>query len=73
MDITKAELEEQIEKWVTEKHTLVANLNMLEGAIQAYRSLLTQIENAAVVETDAAPADEQETGNGITNSDSKKS
>lgn len=65
MEITKESLEQQIETWINEKHQAVAKLNMLEGAIQSYRVLLSQIENGAA-QDEAAPDDgnvESEFGN----------
>ena len=72
MEITTEALAAQIEAWTNDKNQTLAKLNYLEGAIQSYRVLITQIENGAV-QDEAAPEDEQEqTTDAIENSDSDK-
>ena len=51
MDITPEFLQEQIEAWKVKKHQLVAELNMLAGAIQSYERLLQEADDERVEET----------------------
>jgi len=55
MDINEETITAQIETWNREKHQLVANINMLEGAIRSYQALLAQQndeQDNAIVEDD---------------------
>ena len=77
MEITTEALEAQIEAWAHEKAQALAEIDMLnnqknhtagkvnylEGSIQSYRVLITQIENGAVQDQAAPDGDNQEEEN----------